>query len=324
MPGWSGDYDWIGTVPFAALPSAYDPPGGRIVTANNKIVGDDYPYFLTRDWERPERAERITALLDQTQRQSPQTTAVIQGDDLSLDAQRLLPVMLAMTPSDPGLAPALQRLRGWDAHMDRGKVEPLLFTAWLRALNREVLAARLGPSFESYWNLHPEVMTLILTQHQVWCAEPQAPKVNTCGDALAAALHGALDGLSRRYGSDMSSWTWGAAHPAVFANALWSKIPLLKDWLDLSLPADGGDDTVDAGVMQISDGAAPFRDRHGPTLRMIVDMAEPAAARFMISPGQSGNPFSSHWGDLLQSWRDVTYLNFTADASGGVLTLAPR
>jgi len=62
-PGWTGDYDWTGFIPFEALPSAVNPPSGHFVTANNKIVPDSYPYFLGRGWDLPNRAARVTALL---------------------------------------------------------------------------------------------------------------------------------------------------------------------------------------------------------------------------------------------------------------------
>ena len=63
VPGWTGDYDWTGFVPFEKLPHVYNPPSGQIVTANNKLVPDSYPYFLTSEWAEPYRVERITALL---------------------------------------------------------------------------------------------------------------------------------------------------------------------------------------------------------------------------------------------------------------------
>ena len=81
---------------------------------------------------------------------------------------------------------------------------------------------------------------------------------------------------------------------------------------------------MNAGGMFIGDEDEPFLDRHGPSLRMIVDLAAPDEARFMIVPGQSGNPLSPHWGDLVRPWRDVAYLTFGSDESGGVLTLEPR
>ena len=81
----------------------------------------------------------------------------------------------------------------------------------------------------------------------------------------------ALDDLRQRYGANMDEWRWGRAHPANFASALWANVPLVGKWLDLRIAADGGQETVDAGAMDVGDEAAPFLDRHGPTLRMIVD-----------------------------------------------------
>ena len=65
-PGWTGEYDWNGFIPFDKLPSAVDPSSGRFVSANNKIVPNSYPYFISRDWDLPDRAERINTLLDAT------------------------------------------------------------------------------------------------------------------------------------------------------------------------------------------------------------------------------------------------------------------
>ena len=102
-----------------------------------------------------------------------------------------------------------------------------------------------------------------------------------------------------------------------------SKLPRLKDWLTPSIAADGGIDTVNAGAFFVRDDDAPFADRFGPVMRMIVDMAEPGSARFMVVPGQSGNPLSRHWDDLLTPWRNVDYVRFGGDSSGGTLVLSP-
>ena len=318
-PGWDDTHDWTGAVPFDGLPTAFNPEGGRFVTANNKIVPDDYPYFLTRDWELPYRAERIDALLDAAPRQSPDASASIQADDFSLMAQKLLPLMLDAVPGSDTARAALDRLKRWDRRMDRQKPEPLIFIAWLRELDRALFAERLGPYFPAYWRLRPDVLQSILTDHRDWCGPG-----GDCGPALAQSLDRALAWLSDRYGADIGAWRWGEAHEAAFASPVWSHIPLLGSWFDASLPADGGEDTVNAGEMDISSDTAPFLDRHGPTLRMIVDMAAPGRARFMIAPGQSGNPLSPHWGDLAEPWRNVESLTFDGDDSGGVLVLAPR
>jgi penicillin G amidase len=316
-PGWDGSHDWTGAVPFDALPWAFNPKDGRIVTANNKIVPDDYPYFLTRDWELPYRAERIAALLDEMPRQSPDASAAIEADVLSLPAQNLLPLMLQAAPKSDQARAAMKLLRRWDGRMDRDASAPLIYEAWLRELGQALMAHKLGTDLADRWRPRPDVVQSILAAHRDWCP------ASDCDAALAQSLERALEWLTARYGSDMGAWRWGAAHEAAFTSPVWAQVPLVGRWFDAALPANGGNNTVDAGGMDTADDAAPFRDLHGPSLRMIVDMAAPREARFMIAPGESGNPLSPHWSDLALPWRDVRSFRFSGDESGGVLILAP-
>lgn len=321
VPGWNGEFDWKGYVPFDKLPSGYDPKSGRFFSGNNKIVPDSYPYLITRDWELPYRAERIGELLAKTPVQSVDTTEEMQRDKVSLMARQLLPLMLQTTPGTALGREALQRLTTWNDDMTRDAVEPLLFTAWLRAFNRQIFADRLGALFDAYWSLHPDVIESILKDHPDWCSHASA--ATNCAPALGAALDQAVGALSATYGTDMATWHWGAAHEARFPHPLWSHLPLGADWLALKIPDGGGFDTLDNGAMRVSNRADPYAAVHGPTLRMIVDMAAPDQARFMIVPGESGNILSRHYSDLMTPWRDVNYIEFSNDASGGTLTLMP-
>jgi penicillin amidase len=322
-PGWSGEYDWTGFIPFDQLPTAFNPSSGRVVTANNKIMPDSYPYFLGRGWDLPNRAERIGALLDATPKQSPATTAAIQGDTLSLMAKDLLPLMLPLEPGSPQARQALDLLRRWDGRMERGDAAPLIFAAWLREFNRTILADKLGAVFDSYWGMHPDVIRLILTTHQEWCDDRSTEPVETCPEQLGASLERALAQLSARYGADMAQWRWGRAHEAQFTNLFWTNVPLLNRLFATKLPADGGYDTVNRGNTDVASPREPYGDVHGPTLRMIIDLADINAARFMISPGQSGNPLSPHYRDLMKAWRDLTYVTLDGEAVGKPLMLAP-
>jgi penicillin G amidase len=322
-PGWSGDYEWTGFIPFDDLPQALDPPSGRLVSANNKIVPDSYPYFLGRGWDLPNRAQRINELLDATPKQSPEASAAIQADTLSPMARDLLPLMLTAPPSSKEAGEALDRLKSWDRRMERDQTAPLIFVAWLRAFNRTVLASKLGSAFDDYWGLHPDVVRLILTEHPEWCGEAAAETPSSCAPQLAASLDAALDELRQHYGDDMNSWQWGRAHVAQFTNQFWAKVPMVGGLIALGIPADGGYDTINRGAGPVGDTDDPYADTHGSTLRMIVDLSDIAGSRFMITPGQSGNPFSPHYGDLMQPWRDVTYLTL-GKAAAHTLVLAPQ
>jgi penicillin G amidase len=322
-PGWSGEYDWTGYIPFDQLPAAFNPPAGRILSANNKIVPDSYPYYLGRGWDLPYRAERIAALLEATPQQSPAASAAIQADTLSLMARDLLPLLLATKPGSKAAAEALDRLRAWDGRMQRAQVAPLIFVAWLRELNRTLFAERLGDAFDDYWGLHPDVIRLVLTEHAEWCVDRARSGAPDCAAQLSASLERALDELRQRYGADMEQWRWGVPHQARFANQFWSAIPVLGSFFGLAIPADGGYDTIDRGATPLTSSGDPYADVLGPTLRMIVDLGDPAGARFMIAPGESGNALSPHYRDLMQSWRDSAYVTLGGDATGGTLVLAP-
>ena len=55
-PGWTGEFEWDGTVPYEELPEVVNPDSGFLVTANNRIVGDDYPHHITSEWMTGYRA----------------------------------------------------------------------------------------------------------------------------------------------------------------------------------------------------------------------------------------------------------------------------
>ncbi len=322
MPGWSGDYDWQGYVPFDELPQATNPISGHFVSANNKIVPNSYPHFISRDWDLPFRAERIEEMLAATPRQSPNASAEIQADTLSIMARRLVPLMTRIVPSTEMGREAVQRLQQWDFRMDADKVEPLLFTAWLRAFARSVLTARLGDAAADYWDLRPAVMEAVLTQRPDWCEDRKEPD-RDCDTRLVAALDQAIEELRKAYGDEMARWQWGRAHIAYFPNAVFERVPLLRDWLRVTIPTPGGYDTVNRGPSLIRDEAHPYEQRFGAGLRIITDLATPAESRMMITPGQSGNPLSAHYADLLSRWRAFDWLVPSRSSARATLTLAP-
>jgi penicillin amidase len=322
VPGWTGEYDWTGFIPFAELPQASNPASGHFVSANNKIVPDRYPYFLSRDWDLPNRAERITQLVGATPRQTPATSAAIQADTLSLAASRLMPLMTRIEPAREPARAAIDRLKAWDFRMDSDRVEPLLFTAWLRTFAHDLLFQRLGDAAADYWDLRPQVMEAVLNSRPEWCTDPQQA-AGDCAALLASALDAALAELGRAYGSQMLQWQWGRAHIARFANPIFDRIALLRDWLQIGVLTAGGFDTVNRGSTTIRDDAHPYEQRFGAGLRIITDLASPGESRMIAVPGQSGNPLSPHFSDLAERWRRFDWLIPGRATEVATLTLEP-
>ena len=145
----------------------------------------------------------------------------------------------------------------------------------------------------------------------------------SCNGLLAAALDAALAELGRAYGPEMLQWQWGRAHVAEFANPVFSRIAVLRDWLRVGVPTPGGFDTVNRGSTTIRDEAHPYAQRFGAGLRIVTDLASPADSRMIAVPGQSGNPLSPHFSDLLWRWRDFDYLVPGRAAAVATLILEP-
>ncbi len=304
VPGWSGEYDWTGFIPFEDLPRAFNPPSGQIMTANHKIVSDDYPYFLTSEWAEPYRAERITTLLGQTSAHSLASFRRIQADQTSLMAREFLRVLLNASFEDQTLRDAQAELLGWDGTMARDGPEPLLFEAWYAEFTRGLYADELGDLFGDYWGFRPLVVRNILQNSPAWCDDVRTEAKETCEAQIVAAFERALSATKERYGNNLDAWRWGEAHYADNDHPVLGDTPL-GGLFNITIPNGGGPFTVNAARFGI-DGS--FEQTAGPGYRALYDLAELDRSQFMHTTGQSGNVFSAHYRDFTRRWRDVDYI----------------
>lgn len=329
-PGWTGDTDWDGFIPFDALPRSFNPASGRVVNANNRIVADSYPYFISHDWAARYRAERIEDLLERGGRHSSDGAAEIQRDHVSLMALDLLPLMLEIEPETNRQAEVLVLLRAWDGVMSKQRPEPLIFSTWLLELNNAVYGDELGKFTKSFLNLRPRFIRSVLTRRQGWCDDIATPGREDCQSRLLMSLEAALIHLSGKYGQDMAEWRWSSVHIAKFRHPVLGHVPILNWFSDLAVATDGGNYTVNRGASRIRNAADPFAHIHGPGFRAIYDLADLDRSRFMIATGQSGNPFSPHYGDLMAAWAAGRYRTIGASTAELAeefedrLTLQPR
>jgi penicillin G amidase len=306
LPGWTGEADWRGFVPFEGLPQALDPTSGRIVHANNRLVPDSYPHLITRDWDSGYRAKRIHELLERSQPITKDQMAGFLLDSYSVFAReiaRLLPEPAA------GLArTAHSLLLQWDGQMQRDRPEPLIFTAWLRAFGRRLLADDLGTVAANFDLWRPEPIRRALTQGSPFCDDKTTPEVESCAAIAGLALEEAVAELVRAHGSGIGEWRWGKAHRAPFRHPLLQRVPVVADWFELELETDGDGYTVNRGGMRFADSERPYAHVHGAAYRAVFDLANLGRSLFALAPGQSGNPMSRHFRDLAQGWsRGATF-----------------
>jgi len=337
-PGWDARYDWAGFIPFEELPSHYNPAAQKFMTANHKIVDTDYRHFLTSEWTLPYRANRISALLDAKAKHSMDSFAAIQKDHVSLAAQEILPILRKTVPRSDRAKIALNALGNWNGSMDAERSEPLIFNAWMRSLSYQIFVDELGESLmKDYWeqrNVHLPMVNVLQNKDGQgrWCADVSLiakGRKQTCGEVLSASLETALTDLERRYGTDMATWRWGAAHVARSEHRPFGKVDALARFFDIRVPTPGDTFTVNVGRHNLRDEREPFANRHAASLRALYDLSNLENSRFIHSTGESGNVLSPLYGNFAQRWAEVAYLPMKTRRDDveknrlGVLTLMP-
>lgn len=326
--GQEARFDWNGFIPFDELPKRHNPPDGLIINANNRLVGPDYPYSIARHWQSAYRAARIAEVLDGESPQSMAKSAALQMDIVSTAARRLVPLLLSAPARSARAKDAIARLRAWDFRMQRDRAEPLIYTAWLRALERAILQDELGDRTGDYARSRTRFVIAALTRHQTWCDDVKTPKAETCETQIAAALEDALTAIAKTQGDDTANWRWGAAHKAQFRHRVFTQVPGLRDLTDLVVETDGGDHTVNRGQTR-QGGPSPYSHVHGSGYRAVYDLSNLDNSRYIIATGQSGNPFSSHYRDLLDRWLSGDFVTIAGDrdalrrSAAAILTLSP-
>ncbi len=311
-PGWDARYDWIGWVPFDALPRQFNPASGKIATANQKVVPDDYKPFITAEWEPPYRARRINQLLDARAQHDLRSFEAMQADQLSLAAKEALPLLLDTAPANERSRAALELLKNWDGAMTKERAEPLIYNAWMRELSREIYADELGPElFHDYWRLRQVFIVNVLRDvdgQKIWCDDVTTPVVETCADIKARSLDRALTDLATRVGPGMSGWKWGSVHAARSEHRPFGAVPYLNRIFDLSVPVGGDNYTLDVAHYDVVDERDPYVTHQGPSLRALYDLSDLEHSEFMHSTGQSGNPLSGLYSDFVEPWAEVRYV----------------
>lgn len=319
-PGWDARYDWTGFIPFDQLPRQYNPPEGMIVTANQKIVANDYPYFITSEWTVPYRHDRIKALLEATPRHTPDSFAAIQRDVLSLAVREALPLLLAAPVASDAARPERERalldaLRRWDGTMAADRAEPLVATAWLRELSRLLFEDKLDAAqFSRLWDQRNVQQPMLNAMRNpdgagaFWCDNSRTTARETCAATIGLAWQRAIADLDRRYGDNPAKWRWGRAHTARAVHKPFGKVPYLAGLFNVRVPTGGDTYTVDVGRHSLRDEDAPFESVHAASLRAIYDLSELSASRFMTSTGQSGNALSPHYRDWTERWAAVQFI----------------
>ncbi len=322
-PGWSGDYDWSGWIPFAELPQSLNPASGVLINANNKMTPEGYPHFIAAHWPEAYRANRIRDVIAAAPEVSPAGMIDLQQDTISLMARDLLPVLLGHTTGVPDRK-LLDRLKAWDGAAARERWEPLVLAVWMERAKRRIFADELAELYPDFGGARPLVLREVLSGEAAWCDDTSTAVAETCDRMVSAAWTDTLAWLQERGLSNVDGVRWGDFHQARFPHILFGNFPLIGGLGALTVATPGDTYTVNRGTFLSPASRTPFRHVHGASLRAVYDLADLAASKFSLPGGQSGQMTSPHYGDLLTDWRDGRYFSQpTAATIVNRLTLNP-
>jgi penicillin amidase len=330
-PGWSGEFEWEGTVPYDELPETIDPQSGFLVTANNRIVGDEYPHHITSEWLDGFRAKRIEQLLEEREHHDVESFEAMQSDHLSLPGIEAARRLGQLRPRGQRELSAVERLRSWDGRLDPGTIAGTIYQAFLLRLARAVARAAIGdrdlcerwldradngfmPHVTSPWRWHSHLMSLWEEGDEELIGRPWEGLV-------LEALAGALDDLEERFGPDPEGWRWGQVHEMEFPHPLGDANPLLRRLLNRRLRAGGAQETVSQIAYDPND---PYRAVWAPSWRMVADPADPDRSRWQMFTGQSGHPASPHYDDLQADWLEGRTQPMCGEGPWDELQLVPQ
>ena len=340
--GYVPENRWQGTLPFSQNPVWVDPRGGILGNTNNKVVDRSFPNHVSFWWGDTTRIARWQFLMQAREVHTRESFIEAQLDTVSSAARTLLPLVGAdlwfTGEAAPEGTPERQRQRAlallaeWNGEMNEHLPEPLIYAAWMRALQERLIRDELGPLADAYPNVDPLFVERVYRDTGgagIWCDVLQSAPTETCSDIARMALDDAILWIAETYGTELESLRWGDAHVATHDHPVLGQTPILNWIVNIHQSTSGDGDTLLRGQMA-GDGPTPFANIHAAGYRGVYDFADPDSSVFIISTGQSGHPLSRHYDDMGALWRRGEYIPMSLDpalaraGAEGITLLLPR
>jgi penicillin amidase len=321
VPGWDGKHEWKGYVPTEQQPHLKNPARGWIATANNKHVGDDYPYPISHYYTMPDRFVRIKEMITAKQKFGTQDFAKMQADFYVVLAKEWVPMMLASlslsgTQFSENGKKAKAALKNWNFVAGAEDIAPTIFHATINAMVKNTFKKRLGEDLYGQYLKNKDVVfnamrNLIATGQSVWFDDPDTAEEEGINDIIGKSFTEAVLYLEEKMGSNVDDWKWGDLHTLTLYHPFGKSSSLMGYFMNIGPnPMGGSLATVNPQPYKLSE---PWEGYHGASLRYIVDFANRKNSRRVIPAGISGNFMSPHYDDQAELWRTGKYRPFVLD-----------
>ncbi len=318
-PGWEKGYEWNGYVPFDELPHSYNPEEHFVATANNRIDQGNGRYPIYGDWLDGYRVRRIVEMLQAKEKLSVDDFRAMHADCFSLAGREMAQHLARLQPEDEKSRRALEYIRDWDYRLSADSVAATLYSVFFYHMYRNTFAHKLGDALDTYIGQGVHLLVPVngyayrAASHLAKLMEQAPPdwfpsrngKRETWETVMLRSLEETIDYVEAALGKDMSRWQWGRLHRVTFAHPLGQVRPLARLLSLGPIPADGDMNTVSHASY---DPASPFNVRLAVvSYRQIIDLGDLRNSLSMQTTGQSGQPGSRHFGDMVGRWRSVEY-----------------
>lgn len=323
--GWIATNRWQGLLPYSANPEFLAPEGGIVGNTNNKLIDRAFPNHVSFDWGDSQRIQRWTTVMQNRKVHTRDSFIEAQLDTVSPAARTLLPLIgrdlwftgeAAQKGTPARLRQrALALLADWNGEMNEHMPEPLIYAAWLRALQDRLIRDDLGPLADEFHHVEPLFIERVFRDvngASAWCDVIRSAVVESCSDVARLALDEALIWIEEEVGTSLESLQWGDSHAATHKHPVLGDVRILRYFVNVRQSTSGGDHTLMRGRTS-GKGREPFANVHGAGYRGVYDFADPDSSVFVSATGQSGHPLSRHYDDLGQLWRRGEYIPMSLD-----------
>ncbi|WP_088832393.1 penicillin acylase family protein [Paenibacillus tyrfis] len=310
VPGWTDEYEWKSYIPWEELPHAWNPPEGFIATANNRVVDDKYPYFITYNWAESYRADRIKEMLQEKARLTLQDMQRMQGDWKNLQAAQYRDIWLPILKRgswNSSQQQALRTLEEWmrDPFDAPDQVGPSIFHITLDKTMQKLFEPQFGSAlyadFQRTGLTVNAVNELFAGKNKKWLEGTGS----TVEQALLEGFGEALRLLEQELGDRQEKWLWGAIHKLTLEHPLGAIKPLNLMFNDGPYPYGGSSVTV--GAASYSRKHWPYKVVVGAPWRFTADLSSLKASEEIMIMGASGQLGSAHYSDQTSMWLTGRY-----------------
>lgn len=326
VPGWTGEYEWQGYVPFEHWPHVINPPEGMLVTANAKPVGNEYPYYLGNCWLPGFRAARITELLRDAQGLSVADFCGMQFDQVSVLARRVGQHLDRLDLQPPYATRHTQHALGlfqdWDGDLSADSPAAAIYEVFIRRMLYNLFGTVAGdlsvePGLDDRFvgkGPHPLLVTYSLSSgpngrallaHLLETPDSPVFRERSRDDLMLQSLREAVEFLEWKLGMQVEDWRWGDLHQLTYVHPLGQVKPLHKLFNRGPYPIGGDDTTI--WNSNIYYHSLDNDQMVGPGCRFVVDLGDLSRSRSLNAPGQSGQPGSRHYADRIKAWLEGDY-----------------